>query len=56
MVSSSSTVQSIHPLPFVETVFNNDVPIDLRDEDGAIFENLKIFLWKLEIVLVRIIF
>jgi len=42
-VSSSSTVQSIHPLPFDETVFNNaDVIIfsDLRDEDGARFENI----------------
>ncbi|RIA97135.1 beta-lactamase-like protein [Glomus cerebriforme] len=42
IVSSSSTVQNIHPLPFDETVFNNaDVIIlsDLRDEDGVRFEN-----------------
>ena len=43
MVSSSSTVQSIHPLPFNETIFNNaDVIIlsDLCDEDEARFENI----------------
>jgi hypothetical protein len=42
-VSSSSTVQNIHPLPFDESIFNNaDVIIlsDLRDKDGARFEDI----------------
>ncbi|CAB4486074.1 unnamed protein product [Rhizophagus irregularis] len=45
IVSSSSTVQNIHPLPFDETVLNNaDVIIlsDLRDKDGARFETILI--------------
>ncbi|PKC55330.1 hypothetical protein RhiirA1_542565 [Rhizophagus irregularis] len=51
IVSSSSTVQNIHPLPFDETVLNNaDVIIlsDLRDKDGARFETILI---EIEIVL-----
>ncbi|CAB4432543.1 unnamed protein product [Rhizophagus irregularis] len=43
IVSSSSTVQNIHPLPFDKTVLNNaDVIIfsDLRDKDGARFETI----------------
>ncbi|CAB5210142.1 unnamed protein product [Rhizophagus irregularis] len=45
IVSSSSTVQNIHPLPFDETVLiNADVIIlsDLRDKDGARFETILI--------------
>ncbi|CAB5216099.1 unnamed protein product [Rhizophagus irregularis] len=45
IVSLSSTVQNIHPLPFDETVFNNaDVIIlnDLRDKGGARFETILI--------------
>ncbi|GES98065.1 beta-lactamase-like protein [Rhizophagus clarus] len=43
IVSSSSAVQDIHPLPFDEPVFNYaDVIVysDLRDIDGARFENI----------------
>ncbi|RGB23693.1 hypothetical protein C1646_748098 [Rhizophagus diaphanus] len=45
IVSSSSTVLNIHPLPFDKTVLNNaDVIIlsDLRDKDGARFETILI--------------
>ena len=42
-MSSSSTVQNIHPLPFDEAIsYNADVIIlgDSHDEDGARYENI----------------